>query len=462
MKYSLRNRLTLSYIVIAMICVLLISSIANISLESLFRTYVQKNQEEKNQNIVSLISQQHNADKGWKREVIQDIGINALENGMIVSVEDAAGVIVWDATLYNNGMCEQMITNMTMNMSSRYPNWKGEFTNADYPVMKGEVKVGSVNIGYYGPFYFNEVDLAFIDAVNTVSAGVGLVALVLALVFGYMMSKSISTPISRVINTAEMIAKGYYNDRSNEISSIKEISQLNGAINDLADSLENQEKLRKRLTSDVAHELRTPLATLQSHIEAMLDGIWEADTKRLKSVHEEITRLGRLVGDMEKLTRFESGNLALDKSEFEVTGLIKSILTNFEKEYTDKGIGVSVEGGPVSIFADRDKISQVIINLMSNAVKFTYKDGAIRFSVGSEGDNAVITVLDTGMGISPEDQPYIFERFYRADASRSRLTGGAGIGLTIVRSIVDAHKGTIELESTVGKGTKFVVTLPRK
>lgn len=461
MKYSLRNRLTLSYIVIAMICILLISIIASISLESLFRTYVQKNQGEKNQNIVSLISQQYHKDRGWNQEVIQDIGINALENGMIVSVEDAEGKIVWDATLYNNGMCEQMMTHMTMNMSSRYPNWKGELTDADYPVMKDEVKVGSVTIGYYGPFYFNEVDLAFINAVNTVSAGVGIVALILALIFGYMMSKSISTPISRVINTAEMIAKGCYDDRSNEISYIKEISQLNGAINNLAASLEKQEKLRKRLTADVAHELRTPLATLQGSIEAMLDGIWEPDAKRLKSVHEEITRLGRLVGDMEKLTRVESGNLALDKSEFDITQLIKSILTNFEKEYTDKGIEVAVEGKPVSILADRDKISQVIINLMSNAVKFTDKDGGIRLSVASEGDNAVITVLDTGNGISPEDQPYIFERFYRADASRSRLTGGAGIGLTIVKSIVDAHKGTIELESVVGKGTKFVVTLPR-
>ena len=462
MKYSLRNRLSLSYILIAMICVLLISIIANLSMESLFRTYVKNNQEKRNQNIVSLIGQQYHQAEGWNREVIQDIGINALESGMIVSVVDTEDNTVWDATQYNNGMCEQMITHMSLNMSSRYPNWKGEFTSVEYPVMNGSEQIGSVAIGYYGPFYFNEIDLTFINTVNTVSVGVGLVSLILALIFGYMMAKSISTPVSRVINTAEMISKGYYDDRSNEISNIKEISQLNDAINNLAGTLEKQEVLRKRLTADVAHELRTPLATLQGHIEAMIDGIWEADTKRLKSLHEEITRLGRMVGDMEKLTRFESENMILDKSEFDLYQLTRSILANFEKEYSDKGIQVTVEGETVSILADRDKISQVIINLMSNAVKFTGEGGSIRFSIYGNPDNAVIAIRDTGVGISPEDQPHIFERFYRADASRSRLTGGAGIGLTIAKAIIEAHKGAISLESSLGKGTKFMITLPKR
>jgi signal transduction histidine kinase len=445
-----------------MICVLLISIIASISLESLFRTYVKGNQEKKNQNIVGLISQQYHADKGWNKEFIEDVGVNALESGMIVSVTDVDGGVIWDATQYNNGMCEEMMSHITINMSSRYPNWKGKFITADYAVMSGETRVGNVKIGYYGPFYFNEVDLAFINTVNTVSAGVGLVALILALMFGYIMAKSISTPISRVINTAEMISKGYYNDRSNEISDIKEIAQLNGTINDLAENLEKQEKLRKRLTADVAHELRTPLATLQSHVEAMIDGIWEPDANRLKSVHEEIMRLERLVGDMEKLTRFEGENMVLNKSEFDVVQLISSIIANSEREYSEKGIRVELSGEATEMFADRDKLSQVIINLITNAVKFTDRGGSILLSVKGSPETVNISVADTGAGIAPEHLPYIFERFYRADASRSRLTGGAGIGLTIVKAIVEAHKGTIAVESELGKGTRFVITLPRR
>ena len=461
MKYSLRNRLSLSYIVIAMICVALISIIANLSLENQFRAYVKNNQEKSNNNIIRLVSQQYNQGEGWNREVIQDIGINALENGMIISVSDTEGKVVWDATEYNNGMCEQMLIHMNLNMSSRYPNWKGEFTTAYYPVISGGKEVGRVEIGYYGPFYFTDTDLAFINALNLVFLAVGGVSLVLSLVFGYIMARSISTPISRVINTAEMISKGYYDDRSNEISDIQEIAQLTGTINNLAETLGNQEKLRKRLTADVAHELRTPLATLQSHIEAMLDGIWEADSKRLKSVHEEIMRLGRMVGDLEKLTRFESERITLDKTEFEVSELIRGILVNFEKEYINKSISVSMEDKEVRVIADRDKISQVIINLMSNALKFTGKGGQIRFRLWEDKGNAIMSISDTGVGIAAEHLTHIFERFYRADASRSRLTGGSGIGLTIAKAIVDAHKGNITVESEEGKGTVFTVSIPK-
>ncbi|HYF84210.1 MAG TPA: ATP-binding protein [Clostridia bacterium] len=461
MKYSLRNRLSLSYIVIAMICVMLISIIANISLESQFREYVKNNQEKRNENIVSLINQQYHEGEGWNQEVIQDIGINALEDGMIISVIDTEGSMIWDATEYNNGMCEQMIIHMSSNMSSRYPNWKGKLTTNTYPVRGDTKEAGSVEIAYYGPFYFTDADLAFINALNIVFIAVGGLSLVLSLAFGYIMARSISTPISRVINTAEMISRGCYDDRSSEISNIKEIAQLTGSVNNLAETLEKQEKLRKRLTADVAHELRTPLATLQSHIEAMIDGIWEAEPKRLKSVHEEIMRLGRMVGDLEKLTRFESERMTLEKTEFDISELIRSIMVNFEKEYSDKNIKVSLEIKSINVSADRDKISQVIINLMANALKFTGVGGHIRLTIWDDADNAMVSISDTGIGIAAEDLRHIFERFYRADASRSRHTGGSGIGLTIAKAIITAHKGTIAAESEIGKGTRFVVTIPK-
>jgi signal transduction histidine kinase len=354
-----------------------------------------------------------------------------------------------------------MLMHMSINMSSRYPNWKGKLVTAEYPVMSSQKEVGKIKIGYYGPFYFTDTDLKFINTFNKVFAAVGFLSLILALIFGYMMARTISTPISRVIDTAGMISKGRYDSRSNEISSIKEIAQLTGTINSLAGTLEQQEKLRKRLTADVAHELRTPLATLQSHIEAMIDGIWEADEKRLRSLHEDITRLGRLVGDMEKLTRFENENMALDKSEFDISQLVWSILVNFEKEYTDKHIEVSVDGKAVRLVADRDKISKLLINLISNAVKYTGNEGRIHLTISEENEYAIISIKDTGIGISPEDMPYIFERFYRADASRSRLTGGSGIGLTIAKAIVDAHGGSINVESRIGEGTMFEVVIPK-
>lgn len=462
MKYSLRSRLTLSYITIAMVCVLLISILANLFLETQFREYVKNNQEKRNREVVSRISQQYRQDKGWDKDAIQNIGINALENGMIISIKDIKGQAVWDATKYNNGMCQQMIVHMSRNMTSRYPNWKGEYTWIEYPVISSFKEVGSVEIGYYGPFYFSESDLAFINSLNRVFIGVGLLSLALSLAFGYMTARRISRPISQVTDTAEMISKGCYDCRSGKISNIKEIGQLTVTINNLAETLKNQEMLRKRLTADVAHELRTPLATLQSHIEAIIDGIWKADKKRLGSIHDEIMRLKRMVGDLEKLAKYESESISLNRSEFSLNELVKSILMNFENEYSAKDIQIEFEEETVNMCADRDKISQVIINLISNAIKFTSEGGRIGIQLRDEGDDAVMKVQDTGAGIAPKDLPHIFERFYRADASRSRATGGSGIGLTITKAIVDAHRGRIEVESKPMEGAKFIVMLPKK
>ena len=157
----------------------------------------------------------------------------------------------------------------------------------------------------------------------------------------YLWLERISNPISKVIETARMIAKGYFGDRLSVKSNTTEISQLTTTINDLADTLEKQETLRKRLTADVAHELRTPLATLQSHMEAMIDGIWKPDSERLKSCHEEILRINRMVGDLEKLAKYESENLILNKTNFDISELASRIIKNFESDFINKDIRIN-------------------------------------------------------------------------------------------------------------------------
>jgi two-component system sensor histidine kinase BaeS len=290
---------------------------------------------------------------------------------------------------------------------------------------------------------------------------VGVFSLILSLLFSSVMAKRLSTPISRVITTARMISKGNFDSRITEPSGTKEMAQLTGTINNLAETLENQEDLRKKLTADVAHELRTPLATLQSHMEAMIDGIWEPDEERLKSCHEEIMRINRLVGDLEKLAKYESENLILTKTSFDISELIQHIIQNFENNFANKNIDIKFIGEKELVTADKDKISQVIINLLSNALKFTEQGGEVQVVVKGTENFSEITVKDSGKGIPAEDLPYIFQRFYRADKSRNRLTGGAGIGLTITKAIIDAHKGTIQVRSKVDEGTEFVVVLPR-
>lgn len=460
MKYSLRTKLSISYIFVALICVALISFTSNIFLEKQFRQYVTRNLEKENKATVDLISQEYHSGT-WDIQFIENVGVNALEKGMIIKVKDINGKTIWDATVHNHGLCKQMIDHMSENMSSRYPNFQGKYVENRYPIHKGKDIIGYVEIGYYGPFYFNDDDLNFINTLNELVAAVGLFSLLFAFVLGSVMANRISTPVSRVIHSAQMISKGYFGDRLEVRSNTKEIRELTDTFNDLAENLEKQEALRKRLTADMAHELRTPIATLQSHLEAMVDGIWEPSAERLKSCHEEIMRISRMIGDLEKLTHYESETFNLLKTEFDLAETIQHIVNNFEPEYHSKSISLDFQGQKEMVLADKDKISQVMVNLLSNALKYTPPGGRVEISLDSDESNTQLAVRDTGIGIPAEDLPFIFERFYRADKSRTRSTGGTGIGLTIAKTIIEAHKGTISVESQPDEGTTFMVKLPR-
>jgi len=197
-------------------------------------------------------------------------------------------------------------------------------------------------------------------------------------------------------------------------------------------------------------------------MEAMIDGIWKPDVERLKSCHEEIMRINRMVGDLEKLAKYESENLILTRTSFDISDLIRNIIRNFENDFLNKGIQAVFIGEKEIVKADKDKISQVIINLLSNAIKYTPQGGTVEVRVTGFHDVTEIVVKDTGEGILQDDLPHIFERFYRADQSRNRMTGGAGIGLTITKAIVEAHKGKIQVQSKVNQGTEFTILLPKQ
>jgi signal transduction histidine kinase len=461
MKYSLRTKLSLSYVFIALISVFLISIFANIFLNWQFREYIQKNQEQKNNEIISSIGKQYQAAGKWNINMIESIGVNALENGMIIKVIDLSGQTIWDARVHNNGMCQRIIEHMSQNMNSYFPNMKGEYIEKPYSIYNNSIKIGTVEIGSYGPFYLSDADLAFITTLNKILIFVGFFSFVFALVLGNIMAKRLSSPISRVIASAKMISKGYFSDKISEKSNTSEIIDLTTTINELGDTLKKQEALRKRMTADVAHELRTPLATLQSHLEAMIDGIWEPEKDRLISCHDEIKRISKMVGDLERLAKFESENIILNKTSFNISETIEHIIKNFESEFINKGIEIKLFSEPEYIFADKDKMSQVVINLLSNALKYTSKGSSVEVIIKGEENITQITVKDNGPGISEEDLPFIFERFYRVDKSRNRMTGGSGIGLTITKAIIEAHKGKIEAISKVNEGTEFIVSLPK-
>jgi signal transduction histidine kinase len=286
-----------------------------------------------------------------------------------------------------------------------------------------------------------------------------ILALIAAIVLGIFMASKIGGPIKKVIEQTEKIEGGDYNSLIEFKTNTKEVDKLIHSVNSLAATLERQHTIRKRLAQNYAHELRTPLASLQSNLEAMIDGIWEPTNERLESCNEEILRLTRMLSGIDKIAEIEDNNMSLNKSSFDLLEFTNKIMLNFESLIEDKNITLSIEGTPCNLNADKDKTGQVLINLVSNAIKYTQQNGKIIISIIDQGNFIELSVKDNGIGIDKEDIPNIFEHLYRTDKSRASTTGGSGMGLAVVKAIVDAHQGKITVESE--KGSKFTVTLPK-
>ncbi len=460
---SLRLRLTLSYVLVAVLCLLLVTVLANVVLESTFRSYARETTEKRARNLALQLGAQLRADGSWDVSSVAAIGMGALEQGMIVRLTDASGAVVWDAAEHNSGLCAQMLAHMARNMESRYRSWRGSYTETALPVRASFREAGRLTVGYYGPFFFNDEDISFLGSLNRLLLWISLAGLAIAVAVGVVMARRITGPLARVAAATRRIGEGERGILIEGTTRTRELDGIAAAVNNLSRGLAEQEELRRRLTADMAHELRTPLATLQSHLEAIIDGVWVADRKRLSGLHEEILRLTRMVSDMESLERLESG-AALEPRVVDVGGLVERLVGTHEPLFREGGIALSFtreEEGATTARVDPDRLSQAVVNLLSNARRYTPAGGTVRVAVDGDDESVTVSVSDTGIGISTEDQKRIFERFYRADASRSRDTGGSGIGLSIARAIIEAHGGTISVTSSEGRGSIFRIQVPR-
>jgi signal transduction histidine kinase len=293
----------------------------------------------------------------------------------------------------------------------------------------------------------------------------GLGAAVVALAVGLYSARRITSPLRRMTGAATRIAEGDLSQRV-EVHSQDELGELARAFNSMAESLARNEEARRHLVTDIAHELRTPLSVVQGNLEGMLDGVVPADRDHLASLHQETMLLSRLVADLQDLSLAEAGQLKLHLAPVDPAALARKVWEKMRPQAESKGISLEAhlpEGLPL-VRVDEDRISQVIGNLLSNALRHTPAGGRIQVEVQELEDErgawVRFTISDTGPGIASEDLPHVFNRFYRADRSRSRATGGTGIGLAIVKQLVEAHGGRVWAESQPGQGATFSFTVP--
>lgn len=301
----------------------------------------------------------------------------------------------------------------------------------------------------------------FMGAVNRSALWAGIAASGLAVILGSALFVQIIRPLRRLSLATQGVAAGDLGQRV-RVSGHDEISQLAITFNQMAETLERYAIERQNMISDIAHELRTPLAVIQGNLEAMLDGVMPTTSAELASLHQEALRLNRLITDLRTLSLAEAGQLHLQKRSIELGVLVQQVVARMHLNAQEKNIALETDIAAAlpQVQADPERLTQVMTNLVDNALR--YSPNGTRVVVGTcSVDGCVeLSVSDDGPGIPPEDVPHLFERFWRAEKSRNRVTGGSGLGLAIVKQLVEAHHGQVRVESHIGRGTRFEVQIP--
>ena len=297
-----------------------------------------------------------------------------------------------------------------------------------------------------------ETHQMFLAAIHRYMLWATLAALALALLLSFLLTRRVLRPLSQMATITRNVSAGNFSERV-VVTSHDEIGQLGLAFNRMAESLEKLEGLRKRMVADVAHELRTPLTNLRGYLEGLSDAVVPPSAGTFNMLQQEVLRLVHLVEDLQQLAKAEAAEAYLTRRPLFLEDLVKQLLVLYKQQFEQKAISVETRFAPEadSITADPDKLLQALRNLIENACKYTPANGSVTIAAERQDGNVQVRFINSGPGISAEDLPFVFERFYRADPSRSREGGGAGIGLSIVKTLIEAHGGEVGAESESGK-----------
>lgn len=453
MKQSIRGRLSFIIIFCAVVAVLLSALIVNKTITNTFNTYIENIQTQRNERLVEYFQQVYKSDGGWNKDSGEEMMHEAYMSNYCLTLLDENKKVVWEM----NHEDIKLKNYMTMNGKEE----TGVYTTSTFDINVNNKNVGYIIVGQYSPVLLSKEDINFKMQINKSIAFSGILTLAIVAVISLILSKQFSEPIKEVSKTSVSLSKGNYNSKSYIKSNIEEIRNLTESINDLGEKLNNQDLLRKRLVSDISHEIRTPLNVLQNNLEAMIDGIIPVTTDKLNNLNDEVIRFGKLLNNLNSLKQIESDEVVLKFGLVNIGELLLTVISDFNIAADEKNIKLIMnkeEGKNFIVLGDYDKLKQVFINLITNAIKFNNVNGSVWINLSSDINSVFIEIKDNGIGIKKEDMPYIFERMYRGDKSRQKIQG-SGIGLTLVKKILALHLATIDVESKESKGTTFTITI---
>ena len=430
---GLRARLAVALVAVALLAVALAALIGNLGLTPRLNDAARARLADSASHVSDVAAAVYEASGGWSPQAINELGHLAALDGLRIAVQPPSGQAIGIG-----------------------PTPIGATSRAPILVNGQRVAIVVVSAANGSLLTSEEQHLAHsLDQLHLIAAGVAALA---ALAAALLLAQTLTGPLRRIRATAERLERGELEARV-EIGAEPEMGAVGRALNRLAETLEHEEELRKESVADLAHELRTPVNGLLSRIEAAQDEVLPLDDN-LAAMHSEAVRLTRLLDDLARLADAERPGLLIDKHQLDLAEIAATVARSFAPRFADAGIAVEVESEPAPLIGDQGRLEQVVANLLSNALAYTQPGGRVTVTVTHPGTDAVLEIADTGIGIAPDDLRHIFTRFWRADRSRSRATGGTGIGLAIVAELVRAHDGRIDVESSPGVGARFRITLP--
>jgi two-component system sensor histidine kinase BaeS len=448
MRCSLRCKFLLLFILISAIALSSAFVLRGLIMRD-FAKYLDGESQDRVQRVVALLEGGYEQNGGWQRDRLATDLAWALQVGVEAALFDAEG-----RPVINSGRAVSALTPLMRKRvldATGYDQRAQQGSPVPYPLyLRGE------EIGYIQVRLLDQVkEDYFVRSSNRVLLVSVTILGMVSIIAGIIASRRLARPILELVDASDDIAGGNLSRRVTKTGH-DEIGRLSTSFNSMAHNLEAQEKLRRRLLSNAAHELRTPLAIISGELEGMLDGLLPTDPAALRSLHDETLRLTSILDGVDELSRAEASTLNLQKQTFVLKPFLTAITGRFERISAEKHAVLLVDcPDDLSLHADPDRLSQVVINLLTNSIKAISPGGRIAVAASSDDERVYIDIVDNGCGIPDEDRPHIFERFYKGKS------GGLGIGLAIVHELVTAHGGFVSVRSAAGSGTSFRVVLPR-